>query len=235
MIGATNPERRSFSPGAWFTPLTWLFAIAAVAIAFTPILPELLEFDAPAIRGGELWRFLTGHFTHWNLDHLCWDLSVFVVLGALCERRGRGAFLACVLGSAGAISLYALLALPELPVYRGLSGIDTGLFALLAVGLFADARARGNRGVQRLIAAAVMSLVVKTLFEFTTGGTLFVDHAEAAFVPVTMAHVLGAVVGLAVGLSVVASDRRRLPADTASVGRPMASDQVSPEATLTAG
>lgn len=187
-----------------FAPVTWLLGIAAVTIALSPNLPELLQFDAVAIAGGECWRFLTGHLVHWNLDHMFWDLSVFVVLGTMCERRNRKAYLACVLASAAAISFYVLFALPEMPIYRGLSGIDTGLFALLGVGLFADARARGNGTMPWLIAAAMLGLIAKTAFEFTTDGTVFVDHTAAAFVPVTMAHVLGALVGFAVGLAPVA-------------------------------
>lgn len=184
-----------------FAPLTWLLGITAIAISVSAGFQELLQFDAVAIAGGEYWRFLTGHLVHWNFDHLFWDLSVFVVLGALCERRSRKGFLACVFGSAAAISLYLLVALPELPIYRGLSGIDTGLFVLLGVSLLTDARASGNRTLQWLIAAAMLGLFGKTVYEFGSEATIFVDYATADFVPITMAHVLGALVGLAVGLA----------------------------------
>jgi rhomboid family GlyGly-CTERM serine protease len=200
MSAAASNEDRPLARSVPLAPLTWFLGIVAVAIGLSPTLPERLQFDAVAIVGGEYWRFLTGHLVHWNLDHLCWDLSVFVVLGTMCEHRGRRTFLACVLGSAAAISLWTLVALPQMPIYRGLSGIDTGLFALLGVGLLADARAGANRAMQWIIAAAMLGLIGKITYEFASDATIFVDHTAAAFVPVPIAHVLGSLVGFAAGL-----------------------------------
>ncbi|MDA1056054.1 MAG: rhombosortase [Planctomycetota bacterium] len=210
---ATADLRPVIRSKSLFAPVIWILAIAAAAIALSPVLQELLQFDAAAIVVGDYWRFLTGHLLHWNFDHLFWNLSVFVVLGTMCERRGRTAFLACLLGSAAAISFFALVALPEMPIYRGLSGIDTGLFALLCVGLFADARARGNRTTQWMIAAAALGLITKTAYEMGSDATIFVDHTAAAFIPIPMAHVLGALVGVAVGFTAIAWHRHRSQVD----------------------
>ena len=126
---------------------------------------------------------------------------MFLVLGTMCERRNVAAFASCVLASATVISLAMLTGWPELSTYRGLSGIDTGLFALLAVNQAADARADGNRLVMWGVALAVLGLIAKTSFELLSEATIFVDHSAAAFVPVPWAHVAGAVVGCAVGLA----------------------------------
>ncbi|MDH3716583.1 MAG: rhombosortase [Planctomycetota bacterium] len=225
MLSATN-NNQPILRLVLLAPLTWLLGVVAVTVGVSPTFQELLQFDAVAIVAGEYWRFVTGHLVHWNFDHLFWDLSVFVVLGAMCERRNRTAFLACLLGSAAAISLYTLVALPQMPIYRGLSGIDTALFALLGVGLFADAQSSGNRTMQWIIAVAMLGLIAKTTYEFATDATIFVDHATAAFVPITMAHVLGASVGFAVGLAEITRDLiRRKRARSSSLVVPLNSNR----------
>ena len=183
------------------TPLTCLGFLAAVIVALSPAAQTLLEFDVTAITSGEYWRLLTGHAVHWSLDHCLWDLAVFVGLGVLCERRDSSAFRGCVLYSAIVISLYMLFLQQDVPTYRGLSGIDTGLFALLAMGMLADARAKRDRLLLTIIIAAVAGLAAKICWEFFFGSTLFVDNSAADFVPIPMAHVLGAGVGLVAGLT----------------------------------
>jgi rhomboid family GlyGly-CTERM serine protease len=165
-----------------------------------PGLPELAQYSTTEIGQGQLWRLLTGHLTHWGHGHLFWDLSVFLVLGTLCEWRSHRAMLACVIGTAVATSLLMLFALPEIPTYRGLSGIDTGLFTMLGVGIYVDARNEGDRTLQSTIATMGAGLLTKLVYEIMTGSTIFVDHHAGAFIPIVGAHILGAVVGIVVGL-----------------------------------
>ncbi|TWT35430.1 intramembrane serine protease GlpG [Posidoniimonas corsicana] len=194
MITAALARHRSWLAAVADAPVTCAVAAAAVLATLAPGLAAALEFDRELIAQGELWRVLTGHLTHWNRDHLFWDLGVFGVLGACCERRGRAAFAGCVAASAVLISVLMQSALPEIPLYRGLSGIDTALFALLGVGLYRDARRRDDFPLQ------AAGLLAKIVFEITTCSTLFVDHSGASFIPLAGAHVLGALVGLAAGL-----------------------------------
>ena len=65
-------------------------------IAVVPGLSESLQFDREAVAGGEIWRIVTGHFCHWNFDHLFWDLSMFLILGAMLERDERPRLLICL-------------------------------------------------------------------------------------------------------------------------------------------
>ncbi|MCG8583456.1 MAG: rhombosortase [Pirellulales bacterium] len=194
-----QPHLNTWISSLW-APVTWCVAAMALIVAAVPGWDVLLQFDTAAFGAGEWWRVLSGHVTHWNGDHLFWDLSVFVVLGTMCERRSRQGFVACMLLTAIAVSGYVMWFLPELDTYRGLSGIDTGLFALVGTYFFVDACRDGNRTVQWLIGLVALSLLVKTGFEFATGATMFVDHSAAAFVPLPMAHVIGAVIGVATGL-----------------------------------
>src|SRR5262245_43857249 len=69
--------------------------LAALTLAIAGLcLESHVELTAAS---NEPWRLWTGHFTHWNGDHLFWDLIVFIGLGAYCERRNRLAFLVLVI------------------------------------------------------------------------------------------------------------------------------------------
>ncbi|MDZ4820839.1 MAG: rhombosortase [Planctomycetota bacterium] len=179
---------------------TVTFGFVAMVASLLTGLPELMEYNRAAITQGEMWRIVTGHFTHWNGDHFLWDFATFVGLGAMCESQNRRGMVWCVLGTIVAVSLYMLIAMPEVASYRGLSGIDTGLFTFLAVALFSDARRNGDRTLQWVILVCLAGLVIKLTYELFTGATLFVDHSEAAFVPIFEAHAIGAVVGISVAV-----------------------------------
>jgi len=113
--------------------VTMMIAAASLVVALWPDASPLLEFDRVAVGAGDWWRVLTGHLTHFGLEHLVWDAGVFAVLGVLCERRHRRATLACLGAAAVLIPAATWLLVPEIRTYRGLSGLDTALFALLGV------------------------------------------------------------------------------------------------------
>jgi rhomboid family GlyGly-CTERM serine protease len=174
-----NPPRASL--------LLFLLALPA----FLPGAARWLELDRSAVARGEVWRLVTGHWTHWTLDHLLWDVLTFLLLAILCETWiSRRALLATVAGSALLISAGVWVALPGLSCYRGLSGIDSALFVLLAVALLR--RESGARA--GLAGVAVLLFLAKAAWEVSTGSTLFAD--SAGFVPVPLAHLLGGAWGL---------------------------------------
>jgi rhomboid family GlyGly-CTERM serine protease len=182
------------------TAITICVALAVVAVQLIPGWAGWLQFDRLAVMDGQWWRLLTGHLTHWNVDHLCWDLLMFVVLGVMVEKLSRPRFVVLCLVSAISISLMILLSQPNLWTYRGLSGIDTALFVYLACVQLASAWHQ-RRWVQGLLPAALLAgFGGKLLYELATGSTLFVDSQTAGFVVVVMAHAVGAMAGA--GLSV---------------------------------
>lgn len=190
--------------------VTLSVALSAVAIQFIPAWAGCLQFERLAIMDGQGWRMLTGHLTHWNLDHLFWDVVMFVVLGAMVERQSRPRFVAVCLVSAFSISLLVLLGQPDLASYRGLSGIDTALFVYLACDQLVNA-GRQRRWTEVCLPAALLAgFGGKLLYELVTGRTLFVDSQTAGFVVVTMAHAVGAAMGAVLGVS-LASLRRCFP------------------------
>ena len=170
--------------------LTLTVAIAAVGIHLLPGAPALLEFDRAAIAQGELWRWLSGHLTHFESNHLVWDVGVLLLLGWGAEQESRRRFIRTVLWSATAISAAVWCWQPHLTQYRGLSGVDSALFGLTAGSLL---RRRNRAGVV-LGFVALLAIGGKSVLELATGSTVFA--AGAGYIPVPLAHVVGLAVGL---------------------------------------
>jgi rhomboid family GlyGly-CTERM serine protease len=188
----------------WTTVALGLFTLAITGMH----LEQRLELTAMI---GEPWRLWTGHFTHWNSDHLFWDLLVFMGLGAFCETRDRRALLALVTLGIVAMSI-PLLAVTE--SYRGLSGLDSGLFALAGCLLAETAVREGNGRMLVCLLLAAAGFVGKSLFEATTGTTLFVNSRSAGFQPLVSAHLIGACAG--VGCFIVQTGQSRVFAHLSS-------------------
>ncbi|MGD9127901.1 MAG: rhombosortase [Planctomycetia bacterium] len=171
-------------------------AVAACLVMVFPSLADLLQYDRSSIAGGQWWRIATCHLTHWSLDHLFWDAIVLLVIGFVIERDNLRRLLTCMGLSAVLIPLAVWTCMPELPTYRGLSGIDSAVFMLLAVTLLHESWARRDRGWILICTAMIIGFTAKAGFEFLTGTTLFVDAAEANMLPVPLAHLIGAAIGV---------------------------------------
>ena len=80
-----------------------------------------LYFSATEIFKGEVWRLVSGHFMHADLQHLLWNGLGLAVLGSLLENRSRYILLAAL--GIGMIFVNALLLSPwsQLVYYCGLS------------------------------------------------------------------------------------------------------------------
>lgn len=177
-------------------PVTLAIGGVALVIALLPSAAELLQFDRSAIAGGEFWRLATCHVTHWNLEHFQWDWLIFLVLAAVCELRDRGRMLGCVVGAAVAVTTVVWVWFPELGTYRGLSGIDTALFTMLAIDVVRDAMRDQNRLLQIAASGLLLGFAAKTAYEAITGQTYFVDQEAAGFVPLVWDHVAAGAVGV---------------------------------------
>ena len=177
-----------------------ILAGAALLVARWPSVTLWLQYDRLSITTGEWWRFLTGHWTHVSDDHLVWDVVMFVVLGALCESTSRVRYAVCIAGAAVLIPLMLWVACPDLQTYRGLSGIDSALFALLATVLIQQEwRAQRWAWVVPLTVVC-LAFFAKIGYEWVTGHTLFVDSRSGAMIPIPLAHGVGAGIGVIVGL-----------------------------------
>jgi rhomboid family GlyGly-CTERM serine protease len=203
-------------------------AVIAVVIACAPPLAEALQYERAAVHAGEHWRLITCHWTHWSADHLFWDVLAFALLASLCERLGRLKMIACTLMAAIVIGASVEVVLPGIHAYRGLSGIDSALFALAVTTLLRRAVSARRRKSAMTLLVCLVAFLGKTAFECTTGMTLFVNSAAAGMTPVPLVHIIGAIVGLGVGCwcrrsgAECSVTRRRHPAPPAFRPRPAA-------------
>ena len=162
-----------------------------------------LEFDRGAAASGQWWRVLTGHLAHFGWSHFLWDALAFAFLGTLCERDGRTRFLACLALAGVAIPLCVGAAHPEIRTYRGLSGLDSALFSLLAATIVREKIVVKQPAWAFAAGAVFLAFLAKVAYEAATGMTFFVDSAAAGMIPLPIAHVAGAAAGLLVGFGSV--------------------------------
>lgn len=194
-----------------FPIITLLLAALAMAAHAIPGVTEWLQFDRAAVARGEAWRWFTAHLTHFDLNHLAWDVGALLALGWTCEGHSRGRFVAAVILPAVAITPAVWIWQPQFTVYRGLSGIDSALFALLATSLLK----RPWRFEKFTGAAALLSIAVKCIVELTTHTTLFADGE--GYAPVPLAHAIGLLAGIVAALATLpASPTSRCAASSAS-------------------
>jgi rhomboid family GlyGly-CTERM serine protease len=183
-----------------------LLALAAVLIYVVPGTARWFEYDRAMLAQGQAWRVVSCHWAHFTSQHLLWDVVVFFGLAAFCERRSRTALLAAIALAAVVIPAAVWCWQPELLTYRGLSGIDSAVFALLGVGILSDSlRERRWRGAA-VVGLAAAGFIGKIIFEMLVGGTVFVE-SSAAFVPVPLAHLVGAACGAVIGLAALQVER----------------------------
>jgi len=185
--------------------VTLTIAAVACAIESSPRLQSLCQLSPTTTSLRQAYRLFTCHLTHWSADHLIWDVAAFVVLGALCERTSRVAFVACLFASAAAISLAIQALEPGFMVYRGLSGIDSALIGWLTL-----CSMRRERSRSAVVAGVLLTaFFAKCGFELVTGRAIFVDARAGGFVPAPLAHLVGAGFGALFALGHAVDERRR--------------------------
>ncbi|MCE9584104.1 MAG: rhombosortase [Planctomycetes bacterium] len=174
--------------------------LSVVGILLPPAAATGLELDRTRAFHGEIWRMLTCHWAHYSFSHFLWSFIPFVFLAVLCERDSRGRFLACLAGAALIVPLAVWVAAPSISTYRGLSGLDSALFTLLAATVAREKARERSWGWVAAAALVVLAFAGKLLFEATTARGFFLDTHASGMTPVPVAHLAGALVGLASGL-----------------------------------
>jgi rhomboid family GlyGly-CTERM serine protease len=188
-------KRITWAEHAWMT-------VVLAALSLLPLLHggfmNVMIYDRALAR--ELWRGISCHWAHWNGNHLFWSAGTFLVLGARCERAHRQQFLYCLVLSALAIPIALWRYMPELATYGGLSGLDSALFALLAVQVLRDKWNQGDRYWLAVGVLCALAFAAKVGYEFHTAQTLFAEPTTAMS-PVPLAHLVGGSVGTLVGIA----------------------------------
>ena len=181
---------------------TMIFICGAVAASLFPPLASRLIYERAAVWRGEIWRLLSAHLVHFDLWHLGYNLSSFLVAGWLLEVRLRRPLGWLLLAMALTIGLFLALAKPAIDTYGGLSGLVVGAFVYLALCSLEDA-AGG-----RLWGLLLLSLLIlKLAAEYAAGDSLLCYPVTRSFQPVWESHALGSLA--AVGIFLCHKLRRR--------------------------
>ena len=201
-----------------------LLVAVSVALFFVPGALETLRYDRAAVAAGEGWRIVTSQFVHAGTEHLAWDVAATLALGLAVAARSVRRFLLIVGASALAIPLAVHAALPGLDTFCGLSGIASALFASYAVTTVAAGVRDRRWGLVVTTSIVGAAFAAKLAFEATTGAAVFVDLDANSLVPVPMAHLLGAAIGVVFtvprsGSAPLAASGARRPALLPPAGR----------------
>ena len=174
--------------------ITIAVAVLAVLAWAIPIVSAAMEIDFHLINNGQWWRIWTGHLTHYDFDHLFWDLLMFVVLGTICERTDPRRFPLKLIAIMTGVTIAVVVFCDGIVIYRGLSGVDTGLFVWFVIAQSRRCWIDRQRATAMLWSGALLALLGKLTFEATTGQTLFVD--ASGFAPLVESHLAGAGFGI---------------------------------------
>jgi rhomboid family GlyGly-CTERM serine protease len=160
----------------------------------------LLEYDRAAILHGQIWRLVTGNLVHWSAEHFWLDVGAFLILGLAYEqsfKRSVVSFSAFVLAISLSIGAALFVLLPDMGRYRGLSGVDSGIFA--AALLIEAAQAGKDHRRWLYLAPAALVFTAKIVFECWTGELFFGTSSLGDLgQPVPLAHATGALTALPV-------------------------------------
>ncbi len=180
--------------------LGWIALVAVILLAQALQLGDALEYQRSLV-AREPWRLLTAHLVHLSWRHALVNCIALMLLIRIVQpwMRQRSQWLTLA-ATGAAISLVFLVAMPELDWYRGLSGALHGLYFAGVVAWIS-----GTRGRARWLPLLLMTAgIAKVLLEQPWDAALFPYLAwlEAAVVP--QAHLIGALVGTALGVGLAA-------------------------------
>lgn len=183
MLGQHRVKSHGPRKGPWLT-VGLATLMGALYLLGQPVFNHLV-YARQAAQQGEAWRFLTGHFVHFNVDHLVWDLLAFLILGTVVELGSRRSLLSVLLFSIVGVSVWLWFGAADLGAYSGLSGALTG------VVVFAAAR-QWQRTSNQVFLWVLAGTAAKIMFEMTTHQTLFTNLSDYA---VPGAHLAGFLAG----------------------------------------
>jgi rhomboid family GlyGly-CTERM serine protease len=159
-----------------------------------PVVGEFFIYDRSAIQDGELWRLFTCHLVHHSVSHLLGNIAVVGISGAMLLRAGHHALI--VVGVAATILVTGPLLFASEPLMKrfcGLSGLGTLLLSQLIV-----TRLRVDRGGRTYWSILGVLMLAKFGLELNLAEPLLSGADQ--FVPVPLAHLIGLVIGVGIGV-----------------------------------
>jgi rhomboid family GlyGly-CTERM serine protease len=148
----------------------------------------LLYFSAADISQGEIWRVVTGHFMHADVQHLWWNCLGLAVLGTMIERRSQVMLWVALGVGLATVSILLLTPFSQLHYYCGLSGV---LNTLLMVALWLEWK-HTRSWMVFVIGCACLA---KTLIEVSQGSSVLTN---ISWPPYAWSHVAGLIGGMMV-------------------------------------
>lgn len=179
-------------------PICLLISLFCLVLHYATTFQSAAEFHFGRFDIQNPIPLLTCHWLHWSDSHLFWDLVVFAIVGVLCEFLYPKHFWRTLLSSSILIPVLVMISEPQLLCYRGLSGLDSALVALLVTRLLLeDIRRRNPQGIAVFSIFLVLQFL-KIAAEVLVQGNLFVTNGD--FIPAPLAHLTGASIGCSIGL-----------------------------------
>ncbi|MDQ8206634.1 hypothetical protein QEH52_03880 [Coraliomargarita sp. SDUM461003] len=173
--------------------LGWVLCLLVPALAFFFLQDaDGLRLTSESFTTGAWYQLWTGHLLHFTYDHFLWDAVMFAFLALLLWREERWCLWAWLLLVAPLLSILLFYLDPALTEYRGLSALDSMLYARVCCGLCSTGE-RWQRVLFGLL--PLLGFLGKVLFELLTGTTLFVSDLGVGVVPLPLAHLLGFLAG----------------------------------------
>lgn len=175
----------------------------------TDELAEILESSGSAIRHGDIWRVFTGNLVHWTAAHFYLDVGVFLLLGLMYEHALGLSFPWLVLTTGLAAGLADLTFSPAGTRCRGLSGVDSGLFA---AALVVECRLALKDPFRWLWAGPATAIFfLKNAYEVATGESFFsTEHILGPAKLAVAAHVAAILAALVFCTLMTWTQNRRL-------------------------
>jgi rhomboid family GlyGly-CTERM serine protease len=203
MILKTAREQAASSRQRVLASLNWdgRYGVALLAVCGLLLLVQactgaaggqLLRYERAGLASGELWRLVTAHFIHLDLEHAVLNTLGITLMWALFARDYRPRqWVSIVAGSIIAIDAGLWLCSSTVRWYVGSSG---ALHGVMAAGTYAHLRRRDLDGW--LLCAF---LIGKLAYEQLAGALPF--YVSSAGAVIVDAHLYGALGGLAVALT----------------------------------
>ena len=178
-------------------PVTLGLAFLTLLVFIIPQAEATLDYQIGSPFFDQWFQLIGCHLAHWSADHLMWDLVMFVLMGAICEKQNRKVYVAVLMASAVLIPIGVSFMTNGIDSYRGLSGVDTALFGMAMWYLVGNAREDRNWWGVGIYSLLFVGMFAKIGYEYLTGGTLFTEGGN--FIAVPSAHLVGAVIGCLAG------------------------------------
>lgn len=191
---------------AAFPVITVVVVTGSLAVFLLPDAAHWFIYDRDRVLEGQVWRLVTAHAVHFSQSHAAYNLVLVSVVGAWLEQRNRPRYAVLIGLTAVASGLYFLIFMPGMARYGGLSGVVSAAVVYLSLR-----EIRHGRFARAIWVTVLLLFAAKVCYETLIGQAIFTATDAIPFEVVPSAHVIGAVVAIALSCSPVKPFPRSRP------------------------